>query len=64
MELTLSELWLFVWAVIATGYAFKRDADARMYIKMLQTIFENKQAREEILTQFDKFKERTNASQS
>lgn len=64
MDITLSEMWLFVWAVVATAYAFKRDNDATNFARMLHLIFENKKARVEILEQFDKFKEKINASKS
>lgn len=61
MEVTMTELWLFR-AVLATGYAFKRDGDAKSHVHMLYLILENKEAREEILTKFDKFKGKVNAS--
>lgn len=64
MEVTMTELWLFVWAIAATGYAFKRDGDAKSHVHMLHLILENKEARAEILTKFDKFKERVDASKS
>ena len=64
MELTMTELWLLVWAVIATLYAFKRDGDANSHVRMLHLILEDKKARVHILEQFDKFKENINASKS
>jgi hypothetical protein len=63
MELTMTELWLLVWAVVATCYAFKRDADAKNLMHMLKLILDNKKARVEILGQFDKFKEKINANE-
>ena len=64
MELTMTELWLLVWAVIATVYAFKRDSDAKSHVHMLHLILENKEARADILAKFDKFKEKIHASES
>ena len=64
MELTMTELWLLVWAVVATLYAFKRDGDANSHVRMLHLILENKEARGQILEQFDRFKEKINASKS
>lgn len=64
MEVTMTELWLLLWAVIATVYAFKRDSDANSHVRMLHLILENKEARVQILEQFDKFKENINASKS
>jgi len=45
MEVTMTELWLFVWAIAATGYALKRDGDAKHHLGMLRVIFEDKKAR-------------------
>ncbi len=64
MEVTMTELWLFVWAIAATAYAFKRDGDAKSHVHMLHLILEDKKARVQILEQFDKFKEKINASKS
>ena len=64
MEVTMVELWLFAWAIGATAYALKRDGDAKYRGHLLQLILENKKARAEILTQFDLFKEKENASKS
>jgi len=64
MELTMTELWLLVWATIATIYAFKRDSDANNHVRMLHLILENKEARVQILEQFDKFKEKLHVSKS
>ena len=64
MELTMTELWLLVWAVVATLYAFKRDGDATNHVRMLHLILEDKKARVHILEQFDKFKEKLDASKS
>lgn len=64
MEVTMTELWLFAWAMVATCYALKRDGDAKNHVHMLHLILENKETRVEILSQFDKFKEKLNASKS
>lgn len=64
MELTMTELWLFVWGVAATAYALKRDGDCKNHVHMLHLILEDKEARVKILEQFDKFKEKLHASKS
>ena len=64
MEVTMTELWLFVWGVAATAYALKRDGDAKNHVQMLHLILENKEARADILAKFDKFKENIHASES
>jgi hypothetical protein len=64
MEVTLTEMWLFVWAIAATAYAFKRDGDANSHMQMLRVIFEDKKARVHILQQFDDLKELHDANQS
>ena len=64
MEVTLTEMFLFVWAFGATAYAVNRHEEARIRTHMLHLILENKEARVEILGKFDKFKENTHASKS
>ena len=64
MELTLAEIWLLVWAIAATVYAFKRDGEANSHKQMLRVIFEDKKARVHILQQFDNLKELHDANQS
>jgi hypothetical protein len=64
MEVTMTELWLFVWAIGATAYALKRDGDCKNHVQMLHLILENKEARADILAKFDKFKENIHASES
>jgi hypothetical protein len=38
MEVTMTELWLFVWGVAATAYALKRDSDCKNHVQMLHLI--------------------------
>ena len=64
MELTLAEIWLLVWAIVATAYAFKRDGEANSHKSMLRLILEDKKARVHILQQFDDLKELHDANQS
>lgn len=64
MEVTLTEMWLFVWAIAATAYALKRDGDANSHKHMLGLIFKDKKARAHILKQFDELEELHNANQS
>jgi hypothetical protein len=64
MEVTIIELWLFVWAIGATAYAVKRDGDAKSHVHMLQLILGDKEARGHILAQFDNFKESLDANEN
>jgi hypothetical protein len=64
MEVTMTEMWLFVWAIGATAYAINRHDEARTRTQMLHLILEDKEARADILAKFDKFKESIHASKS
>lgn len=64
MEVTLTELWLFVWGLLSSLYALKREAENRMHLRMLHAILVDKQARVRILRDFDETEERINASKS
>ena len=64
MEVTMTELWLFVWAFLATVYAMNRHEEARIRTHMLRMLLDDKEARAHILEQVDKFKEKINASKS
>ena len=64
MEVTLTELWLFVWGLLSSLYALKREAENRMQLRMLHAILVDKQARVRILRDFDEEEERVNASKS
>jgi hypothetical protein len=64
MEVTLTELWLFVWALVATGYAINRHEEARIRTQMLRVMFLDKPARSRLLNEFDAQQEKINASES
>jgi hypothetical protein len=64
MEITMTELWLFVWALVATAYAINRHEEARIRTHMLHVLLDDKEARVQILERFDEVKEKINASKS
>jgi hypothetical protein len=49
IEITLTEMALIAWAVLATAAAFKYKDDARTAKRMLTIFIENKDAREQLL---------------
>ena len=58
MEITITEILLFVWAALATGFAFKyRDDElkARFFLKML---IEDSKARDQMVDAYEEFKKR------
>lgn len=60
IEITLIEMVLLAWAVLATAAAFKYRDEARIGKRMLQVFIENKTAREQLLTAHAEFmKERS-----
>lgn len=72
IEFSITELALFAWAVLATGYALKyRDdsgmhrrmmvLDNGMHRRMMVLFLENKEARDRILEEHAKFMKERNA---
>ena len=55
IEITLTEMALIAWAVLATAAAFKYKDDARSAKRMLIVFIENKSAREQLLKAHDEF---------
>ena len=61
IEVSLTEVFLFTWAIIATGFAVKGKHDKDMVMKILQHFIENEGARTEILESYEQFKKRNKA---
>lgn len=53
-----AELFLMGWAVVATVMYFKTKAEKDSLGTMLKILFLKPEAREQIFSQFDKFKEK------
>jgi hypothetical protein len=54
IEFSLTEIVLFCWAVIATGYAFKCKQHAHMSDFVLRKVIEDKRIRDELVNQYEK----------
>lgn len=60
IEITLTEMVLLAWAVLATAAAFKYKDEARMGKRMLQVFIERKDVRDQLIAAHAEFmKERT-----
>lgn len=53
IEVSITEMVLFVWAFIATGLYFKTKQEENMARTLLIHMVENKDAREQIIKQFE-----------
>lgn len=56
LELTLIDLLLFCWGIVATGYALKyreESLSTRMFARML---IENKEVRDDVVSKFENLK--------
>lgn len=61
MEITITEIVLFVWAAIATGAAFKYREDefkSRFFLKLL---IEDEKARNQMVRTYEEFKKKVEA---
>jgi hypothetical protein len=61
MEITITEIVLFVWAAIATGAAFKYREDelkSRFFLKLL---IEDEKARNQMVRTYEEFKKKAEA---
>ena len=55
IEITLIEMVLFAWAVLATAAMFKYKDEARSLKRMMVTFVENKEARDQLLKAHEQF---------
>jgi hypothetical protein len=58
MEVSLTEVWLFAWAVLATAGYFNAKQDAKVAREILRHFIENPKARAEMLETFERFKKK------
>jgi len=58
IEVSITEIVLFAWAVLATGYAFKFKQDSQMGRRFVQALIED----EELRRLITEYKEVQNAS--
>lgn len=56
IEMSFEELALLCWAVLATGYALKFKAERDMTARSFMHLVRDEKAREEIVSQWEKFK--------
>jgi hypothetical protein len=61
MEISLTEVWLFVWAFGATALWMDARSDAKTARTILRHFIENKEVREQMLSEFEKFKKKVEA---
>lgn len=57
MEITITELVLFTWAIIATGFAFKFREEKGHISLLFNEMLANPEARDRMLTSYNKWKE-------
>jgi hypothetical protein len=53
IEVSITEMVLFVWAFIATGLYFKTKQEEGMARNLFMHMMRNKEAREEIIKQYE-----------
>lgn len=54
IEVSITDVLLFVWAAIATTYAFKYKEEAHMSKYVIHKIFSDKKLREEMTAGYEK----------
>jgi hypothetical protein len=54
LEITYTDIFLFAWASIMTGLYFKSRHEERMVRIVFMHLIENKEAREQMLEQYEK----------
>jgi len=60
IEFSFAEIALFVWAAVATGYAFRYKHEAYMAEVVLRKVIEDEKVRNELVAQWEKFKTSVN----
>jgi hypothetical protein len=56
IEFSLTEIALFCWAVLATGYALKYKQEARASDLFVRVMLERKDVRDKLVAEFEEFK--------
>jgi hypothetical protein len=59
LEITYTDMFLFAWASIMTGLYFKSRHEERMIRVVFMHLIENKEAREQMLEQYEKVRSET-----
>jgi len=59
IEVSITEIVLFAWAIIATGYAYKFKQESQMGKRFVQALLEDEELRNRLITEY---KEVQNAS--
>lgn len=62
MEITYTEIALFTWAALATGFALKYRDDELKTRFFLKTLIENEDARNKMVQAFNDFKKKVGAA--
>lgn len=56
IEVSITEIALFAWAIIATGYALKYKSEARGTDVFIKVLLENKEVRDDVVAKFEQFR--------
>lgn len=56
IEFSLTEIALFCWAVLATGYALKCKSHADGADLFIRVLLERKEVRDKVVAEFEEFK--------
>jgi hypothetical protein len=54
LEITYTDMFLFAWASVMTALYFKARHEERMIRVVFMHLIENKEAREQMITQYEK----------
>jgi len=52
IEVSITEIALFAWAVLATGYACKFKQDSQMGRRFVQALLEDEELRNRVITEY------------
>jgi protease II len=58
IEVSITEMVLFAWAIIATGLYFRTKQEEHMVRKLFMHMIENKEARDEMIKQYEMAQQR------
>jgi hypothetical protein len=56
IEVSTTEIALFCWAVLATGYALRYKSEARGADVFIKVLLENKEVRDDVVAKFEQFR--------
>ena len=62
MEISITEMMLFTWAVIATGFAFKFREEEQRTRFFLKLLIEDEKARAKMVGAYEDFKKKVGAA--